>query len=152
MARPVLPRAPYARPVAVGIGELGIEPDCLAKVGNGAVEITLALVRESPLVVGDGGIFRSFTAALDDARAGGDAAIRIVPLASVPVGSARARGRGCGRKQRSGRNKHTQYAHDLLPWQQIRERIIVRSGGKRSRVFPAAAICRPRLHAASAID
>jgi len=52
-----------------------------------------------------------------------------------------------GREQRGGRNKHTQYAHDLLPWQQIRERIIFRSGGKRSRVFPAAAICRPRLHA-----
>jgi hypothetical protein len=52
-----------------------------------------------------------------------------------------------GREQHGGRNKHTQYAHDLLPWQQIRERIIVRSGGKRRRVFPAAAICRPRLHA-----
>ena len=34
----------------------------------------------------------------------------------------------------------------------LRERIIFRPGGKRSRVFPAAAICRQRLHAASAID
>src|SRR6266540_108927 len=75
--------------IIVGLGVLGIEPDRLAVVGDGAVEVALAPVREPPLMVGDGGIFRSFAAALDDARAGGDAAIRIVPLASIPVGPAR---------------------------------------------------------------
>ena len=66
-------------------------------------------------MVGDGGIFRSFAAALDDAGAGGNAAIRIVPLASVPVGPARGRGRGCDREQRGRPNKQSQYAHDPLP-------------------------------------
>src|SRR6516225_2012014 len=102
-------------PQVVGLGVFGIEPDRLAQVSNGAVEIALAFVRERPLVVGDGGIFRTFAAALDDAGAGGDAAIRIVPLASVPVGSARGRGRGCEGEQRGGPNQHTQYAHDPLP-------------------------------------
>src|SRR5262249_56630418 len=92
--------------------ELGSEPDRLAVVGDGAVEIALAPVRECALVVRDGGIFRGFAAALDDARASGDAAIRIVPLASVPVGSARRCGRGCGRQQRSRPPKDTRYARD----------------------------------------
>src|SRR5262249_26413462 len=97
------------------LGVIGIEPDRLAQVGDGAVEIALALVRECALVVGDGGIFRGFAAALDDARASGDAAIRIVPLASVPVGSARGCGMGYDRKQRGGPDKDPQDAHDRLP-------------------------------------
>src|SRR5262249_45177398 len=102
-------------PVLAGVCDPEGESDHLAQVGDGAVEIALAPVRECALVVGDGGIFRGFAAALDDARAGGDAAIRIVPLASVPVGPARGCGRGCGHKQRSRPDKDPQYAHDPLP-------------------------------------
>src|SRR5262249_30727697 len=122
-------------PVAVGGGGLGIESDRLVKVGDGAVEIALAPVRECALVVGDGGIFRGFAAALDDAS---DAAIRIVPLASVPVGSARGCGRGCGRKQRSRPDKDPQYAHD--PSRADGKRIIARSGRERQALLPRSRI------------
>jgi hypothetical protein len=107
----------------VGLGVFGIEPDGLAVVGDGAVEVVFALIREPAVAAGDSGIFRSFAAALDDAGAGGNALIRIVPLASVPVGSARSRGRGYDRKH-NGPDKHLGYAHDPLPcrWEGISAR------------------------------
>jgi hypothetical protein len=87
-------------PAAVNVGELEAEPDRLGKVGDGAVVIALVLVRDSPIVVGDGGISRSCARGLDDARAAGYDAVRIVPLTSVPVGSARGHGRSRDREQR----------------------------------------------------
>jgi hypothetical protein len=94
--------------VAEGHDVPGIEPDRLGKVGDRTVEVALVLVRDPPIVVGVGKTLRGFAATLDDARAGGDAAIRIIPLASVPVDLARGQGRGCDRKQRNGPDKDPQ--------------------------------------------
>jgi hypothetical protein len=97
----------------VSLGVFRIEPNRLAIIGDGAVEVVFALIREPAVAAGDSGIFRSFAAALDDAGAGGNALIRIVPLASVPAASARGHGRRCDRAQRGGPNKHPQRAHEM---------------------------------------
>src|SRR5262249_13406174 len=137
----------HVAPVDVTVGELGIEPDRRAEVGDGAVEVVLGRVHEAaekveldlgrkpdrlaevgdgalaialvrvggaPAVVGVRGISRGLAAALDDARAGGNATIRIVPLARLPLGLARGRGRRYDREQSDGRDEHVGYAHDPL--------------------------------------
>src|SRR5262249_58656038 len=92
----------------VGVGVFGIEPDGLMIIGDGAVEIAFALIGEPAETAGGGGIFRRFARAFDDTGAGGNALIGVVRLASVPVGSARRRGRGYDRKQRNGPDKDPQ--------------------------------------------
>jgi hypothetical protein len=74
-------------PVGVGDSVSGIEPDRFAGVRDAAVVVALAHIDPGPVGVGDGAVTFGFSAALDNAPAGRNAAVRIAQccLAIIPV-------------------------------------------------------------------